>query len=327
MVGVVQSGSIRAEGLEIRVLGPFEVYLDGRLVEVSSHRQRALLAALAMSAGQVVSIDRLADFVWARDPPKNVRGSLQTLVARLRTVIGSEWFETAVDGYRMLCEPHQVDALRFIHLARAAGAGDDTARRARVSAALELWRGRPFEGVGSVLLAQAHEPLLVELYVTAQEHRLDLENASANIQDRIAELRELVARFPLRESLWVRLIVALDSSGRRAEALAAYEQVRIRIADELGVDPGPELRELYAELLAADNTSVRATQRAEVRGSCPPTCRRSPAGPLSSRRLMRCSRRRPGSRRCTDREGRGRPRWWCNGPMGSAASFRTASCT
>jgi DNA-binding SARP family transcriptional activator len=265
---VVRSGSIRPGRLDVRVLGPFEVYLGGRPVDVSSHRQRALLGALAMSAGQVVSINRLADVIWADDPPKSIRGSLQTLVARLRAVIGSEWFDTAVDGYRLLCEPYQVDALRFVDLVKAAGADDDAARDVKVSAALELWRGMPLEGIGSEPLARAHRPQLVELYLTAREYRLDLDldldAAPANAQGRIAELRELVARFPLRESLWVRLIVALDRCGRHAEALEAYEQIRARIADELGGDPGSELRELHAKLLAAGGSSARTPWQSVV---------------------------------------------------------------
>jgi DNA-binding SARP family transcriptional activator/tetratricopeptide (TPR) repeat protein len=247
-------GAITAEPgrvLAVGLLGPLQVSVAGRPVELPAGRLRPLLAVLALSAGQTVSVDRLAIAVWGEDPPGDARANVQTNVKRLRRVLGAALVTTHGSGYALAVGPDQVDALRFERLLdEAAAAGDPSARRDRLADALGLWRGTPFDGVRSEWLEQTQLPWLQERYLAALEQRIDLDIAEGSLTGLTAELGELTTRFPLRESLWVRLLVALERSGRPAEALERYEAIRARLAEELGADPGPELRQVHADLLA-----------------------------------------------------------------------------
>jgi DNA-binding SARP family transcriptional activator/tetratricopeptide (TPR) repeat protein len=248
--------------LTIGVLGPFDVTLRGAAVVVSAGRLRALLATLAMSAGGVVSVDRLAAAAWDDGLPADARRTVQIYVTRLRALLGRDLIATTPAGYQLRVDADQVDALRFGQLLDAAAlAAGGPRERALLAEALALWRGTPFEGVRSATLAESEAPRLVERYLAAVERRVDLHlhsNVDSNVDSNLAaaeadvvgELANLTARYPLRETLWVRLLVVLARSGRQAEALERYEAVRSRLAAELGVDPGPELRAVYAELLA-----------------------------------------------------------------------------
>lgn len=238
--------------LSVGLLGPFNVAVNERPVSLTAGRLRALLAVLALSADRVVSVDHLATGVWAdEDPPGNVRRSLQTYLARLRSALGAGTIDSTPAGYVLRTDPERVDALRFVRLVNAASAAPDTAaRRARLVEALNLWRGTPFEGVPSGRLEESEAPWLLERYLTALEWRLDLDISAGRHGDLVVELCELTARYPLRESLWARLLVVLDRSGRRADALARYETMRARIATELGVDPDPTLQRIHTDLLA-----------------------------------------------------------------------------
>jgi DNA-binding SARP family transcriptional activator len=143
-----------------------------------------------------------------------------------------------------------VDALRFGRLLdEAAAAPDPVVERSRLAAALALWRGTAFDGIRSDWLAQSVAPALQERYLTAVERRIDLDLAGGAQPDP-TELAELTERHPLRESLWARLLRVLESAGRPAEALERYETIRRRLAEELGADPSPELRQVHADLLA-----------------------------------------------------------------------------
>jgi DNA-binding SARP family transcriptional activator len=246
--------------LEVRLLGPFGVLADGKPLDVSAGRSSALLAVLAMSAGRVVSIERLADMVWGEDLPANTRRSVQTYVTRLRSALGPGAISTAGAGYVLNIDPDDVDALRFQRLLDGSGT-DGSTERQRVVAALNLWRGDPIEGVQSAWLADYERPRLVERYLSALERRIDLDIAAGRAADLVAEVRDVAGQHPLRESMWVRLIVVLDRCGRPAEALECYETIRTRIAGELGVDPGPELQRIYANLLRG--TPPESTDSAE----------------------------------------------------------------
>ncbi|MDI5976944.1 BTAD domain-containing putative transcriptional regulator [Amycolatopsis magusensis] len=233
--------------------------MGGAPVSLTSARQRALLAGLALSAGRPVSIDSLARFVWGESLPARVRGSLHTYVMRLRRLIGEDTVATAPDGYRLVIEPDRVDALRFLRLLdTAVEQPDPAAERRSLGEALALWRGTPLEGVGSPALAEDWAPLLTERYLLAVERRIDLDAAAGDDPDLAAELTELIARYPLRESLWERLVVELARTGRRAEALARYAKLRELLAEELGVEPGARLRRLHLELLSAGTEAPAA---------------------------------------------------------------------
>jgi DNA-binding SARP family transcriptional activator/tetratricopeptide (TPR) repeat protein len=237
--------------VEVRLLGPFEVVVDGHPVDLTTGRLRTLLAVLAMSAGRSVSLDRLADALWGDDQPADPRRSVQLYVARLRSALGSAAIATERPGYVLRTEPDNVDALRFLRLL-------DTVDRVRLAEALALWRGTPFDGIPAGWLTTTQRPRLVEHYLAAVERRADLDLAEGRHQQLIPELTELTAQHPLRESLWVRLLVALDRTGRQAEALEQYETIRGRLADRLGIDPGPELRQAYADLLAGSPVAGNA---------------------------------------------------------------------
>ena len=246
-------------GLVVRVLGPFEVADARGPVPLTAGRLRSVLAVLAMSAGRTVSVDELATAVWGERLPGNARRSLQTYAGRLRAAFGDVGIDSGAAGFALRIEPDAVDALRFVRLLdQAARRPDVTAERACLAEALELWRGEPFEGIDSEWLREHQAPRLVERYLSALERRIDLDLAGGGHGDLAAELGALTARHPLRESLWVRLLVALGQAGRYADALEAYETVRARIAAELGVDPSPELRLVHADLVAGRVPAVRA---------------------------------------------------------------------
>ncbi len=243
--------SVTDEPLTVRLLGPFEASLGARPVTLTTGQLRAVLAVLAMSAGRPVTVDRLAVALWDEDQPSNARRTVQTYVARLRAALGTETIGGTPNGYVLATDPGQVDTLRFTGLLDdAAQATDPAIERAQLDEALALWRGNPFDGVRSDWLVQTQGPRLVERYLLAVERRVDLDLAEGLHPALVGQLRELTARHPLREPLWVRLLTGLDRSGRRAEALEQYERIRVRLAEELGTEPGPELRQIHADLLA-----------------------------------------------------------------------------
>jgi DNA-binding SARP family transcriptional activator/Flp pilus assembly protein TadD len=242
--------------LIVELLGPLRLSVDGGPVELPAGRLRALLAVLAMSAGRTIPTDRLATVVWGPDPRGDPRANVRTNVKRLRRALGTaagRLIASRPGGYLLAAEPDHVDALRFGRLLdEAAAAPDPVAERVRLAAALALWRGTPFDGIRSDWLELSVAPALQERYLSALERRVDLDlvRGSHPYPTEPAELAELAERHPLRESLWVRLLRVLESTGRPAEALERYETIRRRLAEELGADPSAELQQVHADLLA-----------------------------------------------------------------------------
>ena len=237
------------------------MWADGQPVTLTSPRLRTLLVVLAISANRSVSVDRLAAAVWPAELPCNPASAIQTYVSRLRSTLGAAAVTTTASGYALNIAPDDVDAIRFLRLLDAAAvARDPVEERQRLGEALALWRGSPFEGIASAWLEESEAPQLEERYLAALERRIDLDAAKGRSKGELgelaAELREIIARYPLRESLWVRLMVLLQRAGRQAEALQSYEVIRARIADELGVDPSRELQQVYAELLSSTVDSL-----------------------------------------------------------------------
>lgn len=236
--------------LKVRLLGPLEVIVGARTVELTTRRLRTLIVALALSAGRPVTVDQLAKTVWGRDLPADVRRTLSTYMTRLRTALGAESIVFDSTGYVLRASPDDVDALQFDHLLDAAAWAVDPAREAELTdQAVALWREFPFQGMQSAWLEDIEAPRLVERYLSAVERRADRLISAGHGDDLLPQLKELTARFPLRESLWARLLVVLDRCDRPIEALKCYEMIRVRIVRELGVDPGPELQQIYQELL------------------------------------------------------------------------------
>jgi len=239
---------------DIRLLGPLELSSDGRPVPLPTGRLPALLAVLAMSAGQTVSAERLATAVWGEELAVDVRANVQTNVKRLRRLIGAERIATRGHGYALAVDPERVDALRFERLLDAVAAADQPEiQRELLDDALGLWRGAPFEDIASDWLQQAPAARLQDRYLAAIERRADLDLADesrTDVADLAAMLDDQTRGHPLRESLWLRLLLVLQRAGRSAEALERYETMRLGLADELGTDPGPDLQRVHGDLLA-----------------------------------------------------------------------------
>ncbi len=237
--------------IEIRLLGPFELLVEGRQVPVGG-RQRMLLAALAMAVPRPVRVDTIGLALWGAEPPQNLRSTVHTYVARLRRLVGDA-VVTDGDGYRLAVDADAVDALRMTRLCETtATAPGAPGERDTVGAVLGLWRGRPFEQVRSDWLTATYETHLTENHLWALERRIDLDLADGRLTGLAAELSGLVDRYPLREPLWARLLLVLERNGRTSEAFERYDAIRRRLADELGVSPSLELRRIHERLLATD---------------------------------------------------------------------------
>jgi DNA-binding SARP family transcriptional activator len=229
--------------LRVGLLGPLVVTADGRQVGLTTGRLRTLLAVLALSAGTPVTLERLADAVWGEDLPANPRRGIQTYLSRLRQIVGAAAIAAGPSGYTLAIAPDKVDVLRFERaLDEVARAGDTVTERRHLDFALGLWRGEPFADIRSPQLHESVATHLVERYLMAVERRVDLDLLEGKAADVIGELSLLIPYHPLRESLYVRLLRALADCGRHAEALTRYESVRLCVAEQLGVDPGSELR-------------------------------------------------------------------------------------
>ncbi|MFI6098974.1 BTAD domain-containing putative transcriptional regulator [Lentzea sp. NPDC051213] len=231
---------------EYRVLGPLEVLLDGAPVEIPAGRCHVLLAALLLRPNQFVSVDELVDQVWGSEPPaadRRARKTLQMVVRRLRLALGeADCVLSRPGGYQAAVDPDQLDLLRFRALV---GSGD-------FGAASALWRGPVLGNVPSERLHRDEVPRLVNERLTVLERRIDADLERGFAGELVAELRSLVAEHPLREPFWRQLMLALYRSGQQAEALSAYQEVRTKLVEELGVDPGPALQELHQQILRAE---------------------------------------------------------------------------
>jgi DNA-binding SARP family transcriptional activator len=244
---------------EFCLLGPLVVRRAGSVVPVPAGKQQVLLAVLLLNAGRLVPVDALAEALWGAEPPSSARASLQNHVMRLRNslaVTGRDRIGTQPGGYLISVDADELDLRRFeaaLAAARAAaraGAWADTAAWFR--AALSLWRGQPLSGVPSENLALRELPRLAEMRLQALEGRIDADLHLGRHAEVIIELRQLAAAHPLRERLHALLMLALYHSGQQADALAAYQAARSGLVGELGAEPGPELRQLHQQILAAD---------------------------------------------------------------------------
>jgi predicted ATPase/DNA-binding SARP family transcriptional activator len=243
------------------ILGPTQVRLaDGRDVALRGSRLRALLVLLLIDAGRIVSAQRLIDRLYGADPPRGAANALQSQVSRLRQVLSGEDGHRALvefhpAGYRLAVDRDDVDAHRFVRIAadgqRALAIGDDARAATLLREALDLWRGAPLADVPDAPFARAEAGRLEELRLAAVEDRIEAELRLDVHEPLIAELQALVVAHPLRERLRGQLMQALSGSGRRAEALAAFEDARRTLADEFGSDPSPELAAVHVAVLRA----------------------------------------------------------------------------
>ncbi|WP_412538411.1 BTAD domain-containing putative transcriptional regulator [Longispora sp. K20-0274] len=236
---------------EYGVLGPLVVRRDGRDVAVAAGKVRVLLAVLLLRANEPVGVDLLADRLWEGRLPAQPRRALHVYVTRLRTALGPGSVRTVAGGYQMDLLPERLDMLRFDALLAEAGT-DPAGPVPALRAAVGLWRGPVCVDVDSEAVRALDAAALTERYLLARERLMDLDLDAGGHADLIGPLRELTAVHPLRERFWAQLVLALYRSGRQSEAIDAYWTITHRLAEDLGVDPGTELRELYGSLLRAD---------------------------------------------------------------------------
>jgi DNA-binding SARP family transcriptional activator len=215
---------------EFRLLGPLEAVVDGTPVQLPAAKPRALLALLLLNRNHVVSTERLIDELWGDDPPAQATKTVQVYVSQLRKTLGADRLVTRAPGYSLRVEEGELDLDRFEQLRR----------EGRHEEALALWRGPP-------------EPVAAHLEELRMEAYEDWLHASVESgQPVIPQLEELVAREPLRERPRALLMLALYRAGRQADALELYRKTRELYVDELGIEPGPELRELQQAMLRQD---------------------------------------------------------------------------
>ncbi|HZT44840.1 MAG TPA: BTAD domain-containing putative transcriptional regulator [Gaiellaceae bacterium] len=228
--------------MDFRILGPLEVISDGRALELGGAKQRTLLAMLVLHANTVVSVDRLIDALWEDDPPENAQKALHVHVSGLRKLVGRERLETAPGGYSLRVRDDELDLARFRRL-HADG---------QVAEVLALWRGPPLSEFAYQRFARAETARLEDERLACLEKRIDRDLEAGRHAEVTGELEALVAQHPLRESLRHRLMLALYRSGRQAQALEAYQEARAVLVDELGIEPGRELRDLHQAILNQD---------------------------------------------------------------------------
>jgi predicted ATPase/DNA-binding SARP family transcriptional activator len=241
--------------VEFRILGSVEVDNSGLAVDLGGLRERTLLARLLLAAGQVVSAERLADDLWAGEPPPHSMATLRVYVSRLRRSLGpaAGALVTQPPGYRLQIQAGQLDASRFEHLVTAARRefddGNVEAAAAGLRTALDLWRGPALSDVADFAFAQADVARLEEARLAALEDRVEADLACGRHASLTGELDGLAAAHPLRERLCGQRMTALYRCGRQADALRVYRELRTRLADELGIDPNPRLHRLHEAIL------------------------------------------------------------------------------
>ena len=271
-------------GLSFYVLGRLEAHDDGVELDLGPRKQRAVLAVLLLSANHVVSTEQLIDDLWGDSPPSTARSALQVYVAGLRKVLpnGGASLRTRVPGYVLELAAGALDLDRFTQLrADARECPDAESRAALLHEALELWRDEPLPELRTEPFATAAVAHLEQLHLAALEERTDADLELGRHAALVTELEALVAEHPYRERLRAQLMLALYRSGRQADALDAYQAGRRVLQDELGLEPGQELRDLEAAILRQDDALAPPPLVRAVELEQPP-----PTGGLSRRTVV-----------------------------------------
>ena len=238
--------------MEFGLLGPLEVWDEGAPIEVRGSKRRAVLALLLLHANEVVRSERLIDELWGERPPANASAALHNHVSRLRKDLGPELLATKPWGYVLRAEPEAVDLQRFETLLVEAKPLPAQERREKLGAALALWRGPALADVRQEPGLAVEAEHLDERRLAALEQRIDADLELGEHEELVPQLETLVGEHPLRERLRGQLILALYRSGRQAEALETYRETRRVLVEELGIEPGAELRELERAILCQD---------------------------------------------------------------------------
>ncbi|MFJ9369679.1 BTAD domain-containing putative transcriptional regulator [Nocardia sp. NPDC101769] len=253
--------------MRVGILGPLEVLIDDRPITVGGARLRGLLVRLAVDAGHFVSVAAVTDALWPDDPPGRPQHAVQSLVSRLRRALAPIEVRSAPAGYRLELAPDAVDAHRFERLVTEARREPDRLRTATLLRnALALWRGPALVDVAALPYAAASAARLEELRACAWEDVSDIElDQPSAVPGVIVRLEELVVAYPFRERLRALQIQALHRAGRDSEALTVYERYRRMVRDELGADPGPQVRSAHLGVLRGEPVLTPTPPRAATR--------------------------------------------------------------
>ena len=265
--------------MEFGILGPLEVRDGDQVVRLGIRQQRALLALLLLNANETLPRDRLVDALWGEEPPRTAVKALQGHVSTLRSLLEPDRASgsagrvliTRGDGYELKVDDGQLDVGRFHALHRdgrsALECGRPDAASALLREALALWRGAPLAEFAYEAFAQGDIARLEELRLSALEDRIDADLACGRHADLVGELQVLAKEYPLRERIRGQLMLGLYRAGRQAEALAVYRASRAILVDELGIEPGPALRELHEAILRQDPGLIIADPRGRTVGA------------------------------------------------------------
>jgi SARP family transcriptional regulator, regulator of embCAB operon len=254
------------QGPTFTLLGPFQLTVDGAAVALGTPKQRAVLAVLVLNRNRAVSADALIDAVWGDDAPAEARASLHAYVSNLRRLMRTvgiddrQLLEKVSAGYRVHVVEDDVDLGRFVAARRAgleaAAGGRYEEASAHLSEALAHWQGDFLADLGGFPFVQNFEVALTEDRLSAHTVRAQAEIACGRADSVIAGLEELVARHPYREPLWAQLMTAYYLTQRQSDALEAFRRVKAVLADELGIDPAPELRDLHDVILRQEPLQI-----------------------------------------------------------------------
>lgn len=239
------------------ILGPLEVLdRDGIPLDVKGAKLRALLTMFVLCAGEAVTTDQLSDALWGDSPPASAANALQSHISKLRGILGPGLLETLDGSYSLVVDAGSIDAREFLRLARSGheqlAAGQAAIAVTILREALALWRGRALADLDNVDVATAERVRLDEALLNAREDLLEAELAEGGHDTVVAHVEAALVEHPLRERLWVLLMRAQYRSGRQADALRAFQRARTVLAEELGLEPGPELRDTERRILAHD---------------------------------------------------------------------------
>src|SRR5882757_821635 len=241
--------------------------VGGVRVSLGSRKQRAVLAMLLINRNRVVGSDALIDAVWEQRVGREARGSLHTYVSNLRRFLndggldGRTVLAAASSGYRLSVADIDCDIGRFVGEKtagiRAAAAGQFELASRHLSAALAEWRGRALEDLGDLEFVTSYAAALVEDEVTVHIARAEVEIACGRANDVIGALESLTIEHPYREPLWAQLIIAYYVAERQSDALDAYRRLKVSLAEDLGIDPGPTLQTLHQRILRQEPMNAR----------------------------------------------------------------------
>ena len=249
-----------ADAMDFRLLGALEVSANGAVAELGPPKQRALLAVLLLHAGEIVPVDRLIDLLWGEHPPRTAAHSIQIYVSDLRRALeslgGRQVLATRAPGYQLDTDPETIDARRFERLVedgtRQIRDGDLAGGAEVLRTALRLWRGPALSDFAYEEFAQPYIRRFHDLHLDAIEQVAAAELEAGRASEVVPMLDAAIREDPLRERSRELLMLALYRSGRHAEALRTYQQLRTALVEELGLDPSPPLQRMQERILLHD---------------------------------------------------------------------------